>query len=66
MPGVAGLPPRQVYRVEAITKSDEPEQDGWAYFLDLWTDDGPARLHIEGEIEQSGDRFAATLNDILP
>ena len=43
-----------------------PSEDGWAYFLDLWTDDGPARLHIEGELEQSGDRFAATLNDILP
>ena len=66
MPESLVLPPREVYRVEAITKSDEPEQRGWAYFLDLWTDDGPARLHIEGELEQSGDRFEATLNDILP
>jgi hypothetical protein len=61
------LPPREVYRVEAITKSDDPDQPGWAYFLDLWTEDGPARLHIEGEIEEeSGERYTATLNDILP
>jgi hypothetical protein len=60
------LPPRAVYRVEAITKSDDPEQPGWAYFLDLWTETGPARLHVEGEIEESGDRFTATLDDILP
>ena len=60
------LPPREVYRVEAISKSDDPADTGWAYFLDLWTDEGPARLHIEGEIEESGDRFEATLNDILP
>ena len=44
------LPPREVYRVEAITKSDDPEMPGWAYFLDLWTETGPARLHIEGEL----------------
>ena len=60
------LPPREIYRVEAITKSDDPDLPGWAYFLDLWTDTGPARLHIEGELEESGDRFTATLNDILP
>jgi hypothetical protein len=60
------LPPREVYRVEAITKSDDPEMPGWAYFLDLWTDTGPARLHIEGELEESGERFTTTLNDILP
>jgi hypothetical protein len=60
------LPPREVYRVEAITKSDDPELPGWAYFLDLWTETGPARLHIEGELEESGERFKATLNDILP
>lgn len=60
------LPPREVYQVEAITKSDEPDLPGWAYFLDLWTDDGPARLHIEGELEESGERFTATLTDILP
>jgi hypothetical protein len=60
------LPPREVYQVEAIAKSDDPDLPGWAYFLDLWTETGPARLHIEGEIEESGERFTATLNDILP
>ncbi len=60
------LPPREIYAVEAITKSEEPDQPGWAYFLDLWTETGPARLHIEGELEESSDRFTATLNDILP
>jgi hypothetical protein len=60
------LPPREIYRVEAITKSDDPDLPGWAYFLDLWTEDGPARLHIEGELEESGDRFTATLTDIMP
>jgi hypothetical protein len=60
------LPPRDVYRIEAITKSDDPDLPGWTYFLDLWTDNGPARLHIEGELEESGDGFTATLNDILP
>jgi hypothetical protein len=60
------LAPREVYRVEAITKSDDPDLPGWAYFLDLWTESGPARLHIEGELEESGERFTATLNDILP
>jgi hypothetical protein len=60
------LPPREIYRVEAITKSDDAEMPGWAYFLELWTETGPARLHIEGELEQSGERFTATLNDILP
>jgi len=60
------LPPRESYAVEAITKSDEADLPGWAYFLDLWTETGLARLHIEGELEESGDRFTATLNDILP
>ena len=60
------LPPRGVYRVEAIDKSDDPDLPGWAYFLDLWTETGPARLHIEGEIEESGERVTATLDDILP
>jgi hypothetical protein len=60
------LPPRETYQVEAITKSDDPDVPGWAYFLDLWTETGPARLHIEGELEESGERFTATLNDILP
>ncbi|MGH2928709.1 MAG: DUF7668 domain-containing protein, partial [Solirubrobacteraceae bacterium] len=60
------LAPREIYGVEAITKSDDPDLPGWAYFLDLWTETGPARLHIEGELEESGARFTATLNDILP
>jgi hypothetical protein len=60
------LPPREIYRVEAITKSDDPEVPGWAYFLDLWTETGPARLHIEGELEESGERYTVTLDDILP
>jgi hypothetical protein len=60
------LPPREVYQVEAITKSDEPDLPGWAFFLDLWTETGPARLHIEGELEESGERYTTTLTDILP
>ena len=60
------LPPREIYEVETITKSDDPDLPGWAYFLDLWTETGPARLHIEGELEESGERFTATLTDILP
>jgi hypothetical protein len=60
------LPPREVYRVEAITKSDDPDVPGWSYFLDLWTETGPARLHMEGELEETGERFTVTLNDILP
>jgi hypothetical protein len=60
------LPPRGAYRVEAITKSDDPDAPGWAYFLDLWTETGPARLRIEGELEKSGERFTATLDEILP
>jgi hypothetical protein len=60
------LPPRESYQVEAIAKSDDPDVPGWSYFLDLWTENGPARLHIEGELEESGEQFKATLNDILP
>src|SRR5215208_349816 len=60
------LPPREIYKVEAIAKSDDPDAPGWAYFLDLWTETGPARLHIEGEIEEPDERFTVTLNDILP
>ena len=60
------LPTREVYKVEAITESDDPQVPGWAYFFDLWTKTGPAHLHIEGEIEESGERFTVTLDDILP
>jgi hypothetical protein len=65
-PAALVLPPREIYRVEAITKSDDPDAPGWAYFLDLWTETGPARLHIEGEIEESDERYTVTLGDILP
>lgn len=60
------LPPREIYGIEAITRSDDPDLPGWAYFLDLWTESGPARLHVEGELEESADGFTATLDDILP
>jgi hypothetical protein len=60
------LPPRESYQVEAITRSDDPDAPGWAFFLDLWTETGPARLHIEGEIEETDGRMTATLADILP
>jgi hypothetical protein len=60
------LPPREIYRVQAIAESEDPDAPGWAYFLELWTESGPARLHIEGELERSGERFTATLNDIVP
>jgi hypothetical protein len=61
------LPPRETYWVETLTRSDEPDAPGWAYFLDLWTETGPARLHIEGELEEESDgRLTATLDDILP
>ena len=60
------LAPREIYGVEAITTSDDPDLPGWTYFLDLWTETGPARLHIEGELEESGERFTTTLKDILP
>jgi hypothetical protein len=60
------LPERDAYIVEAITKSDDPQVPGWAYFFDLWTETGPARLHLEGEIEESGDGLIVTLDDILP
>ncbi len=60
------LPPRTTYKIQAITKTDDPDLPGWAYYMDLQTQTGPARLHIEGELEQSAKRFTATLTDILP
>jgi hypothetical protein len=61
------LPPREAYQVEAITKLEDGNKPGWGYFLELWTETGPARLHIEGEVEEEpGDRFTVTLSDILP
>jgi hypothetical protein len=61
------LPPREHYGIEALSRSEEPGDDGWAYFLDLWTEDGPARLHVEGEMALTADgRFLVSVNDILP
>jgi hypothetical protein len=61
------LPPREHYGIEAISRSEEPGDDGWAYFLDLWTEDGPARLHVEGEMALTSDgRFLVSFSDILP
>lgn len=61
------LPARELYGIEAITRSEDPGDPGWAFFFDLWTETGPARLHIEGEIEEAdGDRLSVRLNDILP
>jgi hypothetical protein len=60
------MPPREIYRVEAVTRSDDPQDPGWAYFLELWTETGPARLHIEGEVTETDGRYAATLLDIVP
>jgi hypothetical protein len=67
VPEALVLPPREHYGIEAISRSEEPGDDGWAYFLDLWTEDGPARLHVEGEIALTADgRFLVSVNDILP
>jgi hypothetical protein len=67
VPEALVLPPREIYRVEAVTRSDEPDEPDWSYFLELWTEDGPARLHIEGYIvEESDGRLQASFNDILP
>ena len=61
------LPPREHYGIEALSRSEEPGDDGWAYFLDLWTENGPARLHVEGEMALTADgRFLVSVNDILP
>jgi len=61
------LPPREHYGIEALSRSEEPGDDGWAYFVDLWTENGLARLHIEGEMALTADgRFLVSLNDILP
>jgi hypothetical protein len=61
------LPPREIYRVEAVSRSEDPNEPDWSYFLELWTDDGPARLHIEGRLEEQPDgRLTAIFDDILP
>ena len=66
VPEALVLPPRRAYQVEALTRSDDPEFEGWTFFLDLWTDAGPARLHIEGSIQESAGQVAVALGDILP
>ena len=66
VPEALVLPPRRAYQVEALTRSDDPDFEGWSFFLDLWTDAGPARLHIEGLIQESAGQIAVTLTDILP
>jgi hypothetical protein len=67
VPEALVLPPREAYVVEAITPSEEPDVPGWTYFLDLWTETGPARLHIEGWIvEQPEGGRMVILEDILP
>jgi hypothetical protein len=61
------LPPREIYRVEAIDKIDDnPDDEGWTFFLDLWTDDGPAILHLEGYLEENSGIYTATLTDVIP
>jgi hypothetical protein len=35
VPEALVLPPRGVYRVEAIAKSEEPGDESWSFFLDL-------------------------------
>jgi hypothetical protein len=62
------LPPRSHYGVEAISRAEDLEDgEGWAFFLDLWADEAPARLHIEGALVLTADeRFLVALSDILP
>jgi hypothetical protein len=61
------LPPREAYGVEAITPAEDFDGEGWSYFLELWTDEGPARLHIEGMMVLTAEqRFLVALTDILP
>lgn len=60
------LPPAQAYGVEAVTPSDDPHAPGWWFFLDLWTEAGPARLHVEGHVDETEKGFVVTLADILP
>jgi hypothetical protein len=67
-PAALVLPPREHYRIEAISRSDDSGDTGWSYFLDLWQDDGLAQLHIEGELaqSQSEERYTTTLHDVAP
>lgn len=61
------LPPRAHYGVEAITPAEDLDDEGWQFFLDLWTEDGPARLHVEGALLLTAEeRFLVALADVLP
>jgi hypothetical protein len=61
------LPPRSHYGVEAVSRSEDLEDEGWAFFLDLWAEEAPARLHIEGALVLTADeRYLIALSDILP
>jgi hypothetical protein len=69
VPEALTLPPRSHYGVEAISRPDdlEPEDDGFAFFLDLWAEEAPARLHIVGALVLTADeQFLVALGDILP
>jgi hypothetical protein len=61
------LPPREHYGVEAITRAEELDDEGWSFFLDLWTEQGPAQLHIQGALVPTAeDRFLVALDDVQP
>ena len=68
VPEALMLPPRSHYGVEAISRSEELEDgEGWTFFLDLWAEEGPARLHIEGALGLTAEeRFLIALGDVLP
>jgi hypothetical protein len=67
VPEALTLPPRSHYGVEAISRSEDLDGEGWAFFLDLWAEEAPARLHIEGALVLTADeRFLVALTDILP
>ena len=65
-PAALVLPPREHYVLDALAQDEEHGETGWSYFLDLWDEHGAAQLHIEGELEESGERLRPTLDDIGP
>ena len=60
------LPPREHYGIEALSRSEEPGDDGWAYFLDLWTGKAWPDCTSRARWRYRGGRFLVSLNDILP
>jgi hypothetical protein len=67
VPEALVLPPRAHYGVEAVSRSEDLESEGWTFFLPLWTDEGPARLHVQGVLVLTADeRYLVALGDILP